>query len=200
MHGRQPRPDQTPIPCSFLYITLLGLTYYCFSNIQSSYHPLHGTDIIPVIFIWSLSRMYPPFQFPTALTRATQGPCFIHIYIWGDPTTCLLRESKLYMFFSCKLFPTHAFEQYIIHVHIIWEEGISSMSQVEEWKIRRVNGLFETIWWVHDRDLKKTTTTTNPGVLLLQQHGQMHWNDVDCKGCGSEADSTSPSLAQATII
>lgn len=172
----------------------------------SNHHTLlHGTNIIPTYLFDFFLECVHPSGFPQPSLELLKGhvsPVFVSGEIllhvcWVTPSyQC---SSSL----RCKLFPTHAFEKYVIHVCIIWEEGVSSTSQVEEWKIRRVNGLLETISWVSGRDLKKPNTSQPrcpPAPATSIPHGQMHWDDTDCAGCGSGIDSTTASLAQAAII
>lgn len=68
-------------------------------------------------------------------------------------TLCYKCSSSL----SCKLSSTHDFKRYVLNVSVIWGEGISSLSQVEEWKNQESKWL-ESTWWVSDRDMEKTLT------------------------------------------
>lgn len=76
------------------------------------------------------------------------------------------------------------------------------MSQVEEWKIRRVNSLSESIQGVSDGDLKqKKHKARDPCAQAAPVPcSQRSGDSAACEGCVSSMDSVATSLALATII
>lgn len=143
----------------------------------ASHPPLHCTNTLPVIScllsLPDLTRPAAPPP-PSALTApsrrwATPGQCFIpgELLPCACEWLCYKRSPSL----SCKLSSTHDFKRYVLNVSVIWEEGISSLLQVGEWKNQESKWL---IWEYLVRVIEIWKKKSTLRIFMLRLHLYHH--------------------------